>query len=90
MLNVTLRLRQFCDNSLTKADMSGHVIYNRVKVAQLESKSKGWSFSMDAHDSFKVGPEPCKNGQGLLKCGLDMISELIDDALELVVNFLIK
>lgn len=45
---------------------------------------------MNAHDSFKVGPEPCKNGQGLLKCGLDMISELIDDALELVVNFLIK
>ena len=45
---------------------------------------------MDAHDSFKVGPEPCKNGQGLLKCGLDMISELIDDALKLVMDLLIE
>ena len=70
--------------------MSCHVINNSVKIAQLETQGEGRTFPMDTHDSFEVSPETRKNGQSHLKRRLYMISELIDDALELVMDLLIE
>lgn len=91
MLNIALCLGELAYDGLAEANVLRHVVNDRVQIAQLETKGELSLFAaLHANDRFEVGSQTCHDCQSLVQRRHDVARELINDALQLIVDFLVK